>query len=168
MWSCSVSIFVQFFFQFMYILCHYHFLQSIPSIYTSLGKTVLFWYCMYVLMHLIIAFNLFDTFQVYAGDQEKINKGDVFDLISASHQVSTCAQRTCCVPDNILMAVVKCAVSHQDVFHPIGFYHLLISVRKLLLLVKVSALTHSFQFSSLVMSGNTISFVCLSPYASVS
>ena len=28
----------------MYILCHYHlFLQSIPSIYTSLGKTVLFY-----------------------------------------------------------------------------------------------------------------------------
>ena len=39
----SVSIFVQFFFQLMCILCHYHFfLQSIPSIYTSLGKTVLF------------------------------------------------------------------------------------------------------------------------------
>ena len=38
----SVSIFVQFFLPVMcVILCHHHlFLQSIPSIYTSLGKTV--------------------------------------------------------------------------------------------------------------------------------
>ena len=39
----SVSIFVQFFFQLLYILHHYHnFLQSIPSIYTFVGKTVHF------------------------------------------------------------------------------------------------------------------------------
>ena len=37
----SVSIFVQFYFQ-LYILYHYNFLQSTPSIYTSLGKTVNF------------------------------------------------------------------------------------------------------------------------------
>ena len=35
----SVSIFVQFFLQLLYILCHY---QSIPSPYASLGKVVLF------------------------------------------------------------------------------------------------------------------------------
>ena len=41
----SVSIFVQFFLQLMYILCHYHlFLESIQNIYTSLGKTVLLLY----------------------------------------------------------------------------------------------------------------------------
>lgn len=45
--------------------------------------------------------------KVYAGDEERINKTDVFDLISAAHQVSTCTQRTCCLPDNILMAVVN-------------------------------------------------------------
>ena len=39
----SISIFVQFFLPLLYILCQYHlFLQYIPIIYTSLGKTVLF------------------------------------------------------------------------------------------------------------------------------
>ncbi|KAG0711978.1 hypothetical protein GWK47_019461 [Chionoecetes opilio] len=52
--------------------------------------------------------------KVYAGDQEKINKGDVFDLISATHQVSTCTQRTCCVPDDILMAVVNGAMHGKE------------------------------------------------------
>ena len=41
--SVSVSIFVEFYLELLYILCCYDiFLQSIPSIYTSMGKTVLF------------------------------------------------------------------------------------------------------------------------------
>ncbi|XP_045119651.1 uncharacterized protein LOC123509425 [Portunus trituberculatus] len=52
--------------------------------------------------------------KLYAGDQEKISKGDVFDLISAAHQVSTCSQRTCCLPDDILMAVVRGAMHGKE------------------------------------------------------
>ena len=49
--------------------------------------------------------------QVFARDKDKIDQSDVCDLIQAAYQTAKVAHRTCCLPDDIINAVVKAVVS---------------------------------------------------------
>lgn len=48
---------------------------------------------------------------MFAGDEEKISQGNLYELVFAAYHISKVAHQTCCLPDDILMAVVKAAVS---------------------------------------------------------
>lgn len=84
----------------------------------------------------------------------------MFDLISAAHQVSTYTQRTFCLPDNILMAVVNGAVSNNSSV-TVTFYNLLdwfyVAVIELVILYIYFSLKKflSFLFLNMNLLGNT-------------
>ncbi|KAG7172107.1 uncharacterized protein LOC121862450 [Homarus americanus] len=52
--------------------------------------------------------------KVFAGDKEKIERKDVYELVFAAYQISTVAHHTCCLPDDILMAVVNAAMHKKE------------------------------------------------------
>nr|XP_045613181.1 uncharacterized protein LOC123767536 [Procambarus clarkii] len=52
--------------------------------------------------------------KVFARHEEKIEKQDVYELIFAAYQISTASQRTCCMPDDILMSVVNSAMHGKE------------------------------------------------------
>ncbi|KAK7082244.1 hypothetical protein SK128_024687 [Halocaridina rubra] len=49
--------------------------------------------------------------KVYSKEKDKIEKNDVLDLVQSAYEMAKSAHRMCCLPDNILMAVVK-AIMH--------------------------------------------------------
>ncbi|XP_042862530.1 uncharacterized protein LOC122247364 [Penaeus japonicus] len=52
--------------------------------------------------------------KVFAGDEEKISQGNLYELIFAAYHISKVAHQTCCLPDDILMAVVKAAMHGKE------------------------------------------------------
>ncbi|XP_066958540.1 uncharacterized protein [Macrobrachium rosenbergii] len=52
--------------------------------------------------------------KVYANDKEKIDKNDVFDLVQAAYQTAKFAHRSHCLPDDIIMAVVKATMHGKE------------------------------------------------------
>lgn len=52
--------------------------------------------------------------KVFADDKEKIERKDVYELVFAAYQISTVAHHTCCLPDDILMAVVNSAMHGKE------------------------------------------------------
>ncbi|XP_068213431.1 uncharacterized protein [Palaemon carinicauda] len=52
--------------------------------------------------------------QVYANDKEKIDKNDVFDFIQAAYQTAKFAHRNNCLPDDIILAVVKATMHGKE------------------------------------------------------
>lgn len=52
--------------------------------------------------------------KVFAEDKEKIDKKDVCELVFSAYHISKAAHHTCCLPDDILMAVVNAAMHGKE------------------------------------------------------